>query len=444
MSALLVLRRLCGASLLALTLSAGALPAYAADPAPAPANVLDVGIGESTIQRDNRVIARVLVSDPSIAEIRLLEEGQYQVRGVAVGSTDLWVWYRDDISRPVNFQVVVSADMTDISRRIRGAVNGPAPRIYPVKDRLVVEGAVEDLETLERVAAIARIYDKDFVNLMTVRGDHQVQLKVVFAEVNRTGLRELGLSALFDNNAGVGVQMGGFVPGTDVMQFLGTFSGAVDITALLAVLEQNKLSRTLAEPTLTALSGQQAEFLAGGEIPVPIGQREDVITIEFKEYGVKLVFVPTVLGGKVIDMRAYVEVSELDPSTTMRLANIEVPGMLLRKGDSHLRLESGMTFAMAGMLHERTTSTRAAVPILGDLPVIGAIFRYVKHKREETELVIFVTPELVRPMAPDEVPTAPGKTESYNPSDFQLFLLGQINVPGTRTAEPTGEYGLKR
>ena len=439
MSIFTTLRNLCGAGLLALALGASQT-ALAADGA----DMIDVGLGESMIQRQNRAILRVLVSDPAVAEIRLIEEGQYQVRGLAVGSTDLWVWYRDDVNRPVNLKVVVSADLTDVARRIRGTVNGPAPRIYPIKDRLVVEGPVDDLETLNRISEIAKIYDPEFVNLMTVRGDHQVQLKVVFAEVSRTGLRELGISAFFNNNAGLGVDLPGFTPGTDVVQILGTFTGAVDVSAILAVLEQNKLSRTLAEPTLTALSGQQAEFLAGGEIPVPVGQRDNRITIDFKEYGVKLVFVPTVMAGNVIDMRAYVEVSELDPNTTIRLADIEIPGMLVRKGDSHLRLDSGMTFAMAGMLHERTTSTRAAIPILGDLPVVGALFRYVKHKREETELVIFVTPELVRPMAPNEVPTPPGTTEGYNPSDFQLFLMGQLTVPGSRSAEPTGEYGMSR
>jgi len=444
--------------LLALLLAlSAAVPAHArprarADvpPPPPPAStvvaegVFDVAVGESTVRVDPRRVKRVLLSDPRIAELRLLEEGQYQVRGLSVGSTDLWVWYRDDVSHPLNYQVVVSADLTDISRRIRGAVTGPAPKVYPIKDRLVVEGAVEDLETLERVAAIAKIYDENFVNLMTVRGDHQVQLKVVFAEVNRTSLRELGLSALFDNNAGVSFEMPGFTPSTDVLTLLGGYSGSVQVSGLLAVLEQNKLSRTLAEPTLTALSGQQAEFLAGGEIPVPVGERDGRITIEFKEYGIKLVFVPTVLAGKVIDMRAFVEVSEIDPNTTVRLAEVEVPGLLLRKGDSHLRLESGMTFAMAGMLHDRVTSTRAAVPVLGDIPLIGSIFRYVKHKRDETELVIFVTPELVRPMASGEVPPPPGTTENYNPSDFQLYLMGQLTVPGSRSGEPTGEFGMKR
>jgi pilus assembly protein CpaC len=439
-------RHVLSAGLLTLALGAAPSVAFAADPAPsANASVIDVGIGESVIQRDNRAISRVLISDPTVAELRLLEEGQYQVRGLAVGSTDLWVWYRDNVSQPVTYKVLVSADLTDVGRRIRGAVNGPAPKVYPVRDRLVVEGPVDDLETLERVSAIAKIYDEEFVNLMTVRGDHQVQLRVVFAEVNRTSLRELGLSVLFsDAGSGVSAALPGFTPGTDVIQLIGAYTGAFDISGILAVLEQNKLSRTLAEPSLVALSGQQAEFLAGGEIPVPVDERDGRVSIQFKEYGVKLVFVPTVLSGNVIDMRAFVEVSELDPNTTVRLSNVEVPGMLIRKGDSHLRLESGMTFAMAGMLHERTTSTRAAVPILGDLPIVGALFRYVKHKREETELVIFVTPELVRPMAPDEVPAAPGRTEGYNPSDFQLYLMGQLAIPGSRTEEPTGEYGMKR
>ncbi len=450
-------RRLLGASLVALALSIP-LPAGAAPPAPgapspgtpAPAAavslaaVLDVAVGKSMIQRDARPIARVLISDPAVAELRLLEEGQYQVRGLAVGATDLWVWYRDDIARPVTYQVVVNADLTDVTRRIHGAVKGAPPAVYPIRDRLVVEGPIDDLETLERVAAVARIYDPEFVNLMSVRGDHQVQLKVVFAEVSRTGLRELGLNAALQLPNGAAVDLGAFIPGTNVFQILGSLSGAVNVTALLALLEQYKLSRTLAEPTLVALSGQQAEFMAGGEIPVPVDQKDNRVSIEFKEYGVKLVFVPTVLAGSVIDMRTYVEVSELDPNNTVRLSSIEVPAMLVRKAESHLRLESGMTFAMAGMLHQRTTATRAQIPILGDIPLIGTLFRYVKHNREETELVIFVTPQLVRPMAPGEVPAAPGTTEDYNPNDFQLFLMGQITRPGKRTAQPDGVYGMER
>jgi pilus assembly protein CpaC len=127
-----------------------------------------------------------------------------------------------------------------------------------------------------------------------------------------------------------------------------------------------------------------------------------------------------------------------------RIAGVEVPGFLARKGKSHLRVESGMTFAMAGLLSDNVTSTVAEVPGLGRIPVIGALFRYVRHTREETELMIFVTPRLVRPLAPNEVPPPPGTTENNDPSDVELFLLGLDTRPGSRTAEPTGEIGLQR
>jgi len=440
-------------------ISAFVAPAYAADEPSSP--ILEVNVGESMIRKEPRALARVLLSNPEVAELKLLEEGQFQVRGLAVGNTDLWIWYRDDIDHPRVYKVVVESDLTDLQRRVTSAVpEGRAPRVYPLRDHIVVDGAVEDLETLERVAAIARVYDPEFVNLMSVRGDHQVQLHVVFAEVSRTGLRELGINALVAGPTWVAAQTGPVTAGGNALfgggveitpQSSGVFNllssvalGGIEVGAILSVLEQYSLARTLAEPTVVALSGQQAEFLAGGEVPIPVAQNNGRISIEFKEYGVKLVFVPTVLGGETIDMRAYVEVSDIDRSNATRVSGIEIPAFTSRKGDTHLRVEDGMTFAMAGMLKDRQASTRSAVPLLGDLPVIGTLFRYVKHQREETELVIFVTPELVRPMAPGEVPAVPGSEENYNPGDFELFLLGSLTQPGSRTAEPTGDIGLHR
>lgn len=440
--------------------------AYAAEET---ASVIDVGVGTSTIKGEGRAISRVLLSDPDVAEIRLLEEGQYQVRGVEVGNTDLYVWFRGDEGRPKAYKVIVTNDLSDMERRIRETIrSGTPPKVYPLRDRLVVEGAVADMDTLERVSAIARVYDPSFVNLMTVGGDHQVQLRVVFAELSRTGARELGLnviggagtvlggirgpastaaftSTLFDPEVVPNVNFGAAnAPSADAFNIIGMVTGGVNIGAVLSVLEQYNLAKTLAQPTLLALSGQQAETLIGGEIPIPVSQVGSRITIEYKEYGVKLIFVPTVLGDDVIDCRMYVEVSGIDPNTATRLAGIEIPGIISRKAKSHLRIESGKTFAMAGMLDERVEATRAAVPLLGDLPIIGALFRYVKHERRETELVIFVTPSLVRPMAPGEVPPAPGTTEGYNPNDFELFLMGQLIETGSRTAQPSGAFGMKR
>lgn len=428
-----------------------------------------VGVGESVIRQEPRILSRVLISNPEVASLKLLEEGQFQVLGLEVGTTDLWLWYRDDPTHPRVYQVQVENDLSDMTRRVAAAVTGTSPRVYAVRDRVVVEGEVPDLESAERVASIARIYDKEFVNLMTVRGDSQVQLHVTFAEVSRTGLRELGLNILGQtgNNqfsiAGPGSTgastaarasevtypniNGNMVtsPGAGVFNLIGLVTaGPIDLTAILSVLEEYDLARTLAQPTLVSLSGQQAEFLAGGEVPIPIGESNGRISIEFKEYGVKLVFVPTVLTGDVIDMRTYVEVSELDEVNSLKLTGIEIPAFVMRKADSHLRIQDGMTFAMAGMLKERTKAYRSQIPILGDIPILGSLFRYVKHGREETEIVIFVTPELVRPMAPGEVPAAPGTTQDYNPGDFDLFMLGMLVKPGTQSAEPTGAVGLQR
>lgn len=436
---------------------------------------LDVEVGQSSIQKSSRPFARVLISDPTVAEIKLLEEGQFSIRGLAVGSTDLWVWYRDDTEHPEVFELTVHRDLSDLIRRSAELVTeGPPPRVYPLEDRIVVEGTVPDLLTLERIAAIAEVYDEDFVNLMTVRGDHQVQLEVTFAEVSRSAVREMGLNVIWGNDvAGANmvspattgdrgfayhphVVTGGTEPvellnagaiasaGTGAYSLMGVLGDPVNMSAILSVLENNALTKILAEPTLVALSGQQAEFLAGGEIPIPVSQNNNRITLQFKEYGVKLVFVPTVLGDGVIDLRTYVEVSEIDTATATRITGIEIPGFITRKAESHLRMSNGMTFAMAGLLSESVRYSRAEVPILGEIPLIGMLFSYTKHDRDETELMIFVTPRLVRPMAADEVPLPPGATEDNNPNDFELFVLGLDHRAGTRAAEPTGNVGMER
>lgn len=412
-------------------------------------NMIEISVGESVIRREARPVSRVLISDPDVVELKVLEEGQYQLRAKTVGKTDLWVWFRGEEGRPAKYQVLINNSETfEVRKRIENTSSGSLPRVYAIQDRLVVEGPVDDLETLERIAAVARIYDPDFVNLMTVRGDNQVQLRVVFAEVSRSSLRELGLNGTLSfqqngvwNTAMQPPVVSGGQYGLSVSGSL----GLVNFNAVLSVLEENSLARTLAQPTLVALSGQQADMLVGGEIPVPVGQQNNTISIEYKEYGVKMSFVPTVLAGDVVDIKTSMEVSDVDPSTSIQVAGIQMPGLGSRKVQSHLRMRSGTTFALAGMLSEQVTASRSKIPILGDIPLIGSAFRYVSHRREEMELMVFVTPYLVRPMVASEVPPPPGVTESYNPSDFDLFMLGSLTGgAGTRTASPTGPVGLKR
>ncbi len=422
---------------------------------------LDVEVGQSVVQKGEGAIARVLISDPAVAEVKLLEEQQIQVRGVQVGTTDLWVWYRDNPTTPVAYELNVHVDLAELERRVAASVSGEAPNAYPMKGRLVLEGSVPDVETLERVSAIARVYDPEFVNLMSVPGDHQVQLHVVFAEVSRTGVREMGFNGYlvgqdfqtgwYGPNVGDSVEVSGaggaissFFPTTGAFQVMG--AAVIDdllLGAFLGALEENNLSKVLAEPTLVALSGQEAKFLSGGKVPIAISTYDN-IRIQFEEYGVKLVFVPTVLADDVIDLRVYVEVSEIDTSQAIQVGGLGIPGFISRQGSSHLRIQDGMTFAMAGLLSEEIRHNRAELPLLGRIPLIGALFRYVEHDREETEIVIFVTPRLVRPLASDEVPPPPTAFEDNNPSDLRLFLLGSDRRADSRQPDVGGPVGMER
>jgi pilus assembly protein CpaC len=422
--------------------------------------LIDIEVGKSKVKEFTGRVTAIAITDPTVARVQpLASTSRYQIQGVAVGSTDLIVTI-DGSSRPLIFEIAVHRDLSDLIRRIDAIVEGEPPRVYPLGDHIVVQGPVDDLDTLEQVAMVAAIFDPEFVNLMSVRGDHQVQLEVVFAETSRSGLREIGFNFALDTpRIGGGIIAPGTIirGGEDVLaaqrigapfpgafNLIGTILRPVDFSTVLAILDDYRLTKTLAQPTSVVLSGQQAEFLAGGEIPVPAPGMQGMVLINFKEYGVRLSFVPTVLAGDVIDLRVYVEVSQVDYSTTSRIVGLEVPGFISRKSRSHVRLGSGMTFAMAGLLQESTEFQRAQIPLLGDLPIVGTLFRYLRHRRDEKEMMIFVTPRLVRPLGPGEVPAAPGTTEDNNTTDLQFFLLGLDRRPGSRTAEPAGLIGLQR
>jgi len=430
------------------------------------ADWLDIELGKSVVLETPRTPTAIAVTDPTVANPQSLGiASQLQIQGTAIGTTDLVIQFGPGIP-PLIYEVTVHRDLSDLVRRIDSIVEGEPPRVYPLEERIVVEGPVADLDTLEQVSLVARLYDREFVNLMVVQGDHQVQLEVLFAEVSRTGIRELGLNIIGSQgvlqaamlsptqNANNTVSIGatadsinsGIVgaPGAGGYTFSGVYTGQPLLGGILNLLDDYKLGKILAQPTLVALSGQQADFLAGGEIPIPAPSQGGQITIEYKEFGISLVFVPTVLANNIIDVNVTVSVSELDFSASSRITGIEVPGLLTRKAKTHLRIESGMTFAMAGMLNDTISYNRNGVPGLGRIPIIGAFFRNVRHVRNETEVVIYVTPRLVRPLAPGEVPAAPGTTENNNPSDIELFLLGIDHRPGSRTASPTGAVGLQR
>ena len=235
-----------------------------------------------------------------------------------------------------------------------------------------------------------------------------------------------------------------FEGSADSFTLYGAVLQGINLFGAIRILDQYGLAKVIAQPTLVALSGQQSEFLAGGEIPIPTPNAQGAIVIKYREFGTRMLFIPTVLADDVIDVQINLEMSAIDEAVSARLNGLSVPGFTSRKVVSHVRLRSGMTFAIAGLLTERISMTRDEVPGLGRIPVLGAFFRSISHEREETELLVYVTPRLVRPMAPGEVPPILGTTENNNPSDAALFLLGTDRRAKSRTATPTGDVGLQR
>src|SRR5262249_49497104 len=226
----------------------------------------------------------------------------------------------------------------------------------------------------------------------------------------------------------------------------------------VSLLEQNQLAKTLAEPTLVAMTGQEARFLAGGEFPIPLASGFGTVQVEFKKFGIQLKFTPTVLSDGLINLKLATEVSEIDSTLSITIGGFSVPGLGSRQSETTVRLRDGQSFAIAGLLSDRVRSTIGKLPILGDIPVLGALFRSTQYRRDETELLVVVTVHLVRPLAAGEAPMLPGTDELSDPNDGELFFLGRNSklgapsvtarpgeaIPVEMPGAPAGPIGFER
>jgi pilus assembly protein CpaC len=322
---------------------------------------------------------------------------------------------------------------------------------------IVLRGHVPDLQTAQKAAQVAQPYgsggDKSSVlNFLEVSGGQQVVLQVRFAEVSRSVTQNLGFNAFatdgkfalgFSNGPG-GSPIGALAGGTagtvspSIPIFGSARVGQAQFEYFINALRSNSLLRILAEPNLTAISGQPASFLAGGEYPIPVPQANGggtAITIEYKQYGIQLNFTPTVLGDGRIRLLCTPAVSELDYTNAVTLNGFTIPGLTSRTVNTTVELAEGQTFALAGLLQNQVKGSKSITPLLGDLPVLGALFRSVNYQRSETELVILVTPRMVEPLNPNQVPTVPGE-RWRDPTEAQLFLGTDLGgpAPDTRNA----------
>ena len=392
-------------------------------------------------------IGRVSVADPRVADLKVITPVQLLLTSRGVGTTDLTLWNKRD--EPLVLALQVTRNLDRLKTQLAELFPEEKITVSTAGDLVVLSGEVSDVRVPERAAEVAQLHAEKVANLIKVVGNQQVQLEVKFAEVSRSGLRNLGIN-FFHQDAGgryvagisnPGQLIDGFanVPGTGGAQTPGVqvppgagfslfFSGlpSFPFSAVLNVLEQSGLAKMLAEPTLVALSGQEAKFLVGGEFPVPIASSLGAISVLWKKFGIILNFTPTVISDGALHLKLSTEVSDVDPTRSVTISGISIPGLTSRQSETTVRLADGQSFAIAGLLSDKIQSTVSKIPLLGDIPILGMLFRSVSYQRNETELLVVVTAHLAKPVAPHEAPHLPTENELNDPNDIQLFLFGSV------------------
>jgi len=419
-------------------LAAIAGEALAADAGPSSAPIV-IGMGKSKLVELPGVYSDVMIADPKIADILPLNNHSVYIVGKTMGSTALTVY---GAGRHVIYSsdVLVSADLESLKARLHEVL----PRetnvsVGTANQHILLSGTVSSPSALHQIVTLADTYDPGkVVNMMSVQGTQQVMLSVRFVEMERTTAKDLRLNVQAKipgaGNPSVNVTTGDTVL-NQVRSATSTFGlaslawqmGGGDLTFLFDALETKGLIKTLAEPNLVAMSGDTANFLAGGEFPIPISQASGqgggipTITVEFKQFGISLAFTPTILQDGLINMVVNPEVSSIDPTTSIQLGDISIPGIKVRRAHTTVELRDGESFTVAGLLSDDYQSTIRQLPWLGELPIIGSLFRSTGYQQDQTELVIVVTPHLV---TPKRGPTATPVDSFVPPSDFELFLFG--------------------
>jgi len=428
---------------IALAVAAGLLglvgDALAADAGSSNAPIV-IGLGKSKLVELPSAYSDVMIADPKIADILPLNNHSVYVVGKAMGSTALTV-YGAGKRVIYSSDVLVSADLESFKARMHEVL----PRetnvsVSTANQSILLSGTVSSPSALQQIVTLADTYDPGkVVNMMSVQGTQQVMLSVRFVEMERTTAKNLRLNVGQDRtntNPAVTVLTGDTllnrVQSASSLNSFGIASlawsvGGGDLTFLFDALETKGLIKTLAEPNLVAMSGDTANFLAGGEFPIPISQSSSsgnsipTITVEFKQFGISLAFTPTILQDGLINMVVNPEVSSIDPTTSIQLGDIAIPGIKVRRAHTTVELRDGESFTVAGLLSDDYQSTIRQLPFLGDLPIIGSLFRSTGYQQDQTELVIVVTPHLV---TPKRGPTATPADSFVPPSDFELFVFG--------------------
>lgn len=404
---------------------------------------LNLIAGKSTVIETLGPIKRVSLADPEVADAMVLTARQIYITGKSPGVTNLTLWEDGKISAV--FDIEVSADISRLKEELHKILPEEKDiRVTATNDSIALSGTVSSTAIISKVLALAEPYAPGkgkekgrIINLMEVGGVHQVMLEVRVAEMSRSLTKRLGFNFNYISSSGRNLGLSLLNRLTNLPED-GWPSNAIEVsdsvnaafsftsndtswTVFIDALKENGLVRVLAEPTLITLSGQTANFLAGGEFPIPVPD-DDGLTIEYKEFGVGLSFTPTVLSSGKINMQVAPEVSELDFANAVLLTGFVVPGLTTRRISTMVELGDGQSFAIAGLLQDNVREIVSKFPVLGDIPILGSLFRSSSFKKNETELIVIVTPHLVKPLdlAKQTLPT----DQYIEPDDFEFYMLG--------------------
>ncbi|MBE0453816.1 MAG: type II and III secretion system protein family protein [Roseovarius sp.] len=439
------------------------------------ASNLSVSMNRAIVVESDVPFAELSIANPAIADFSTLSDRTIYVLGKTPGRTTLTLF--DGAGKLItNIDVHVNTDVAEFKERLRQILPGENIEVRTANDGIVLSGTVSSPARLQRALDLAERYAPERVsNLMSVSGKQQVMLKVRFAEMQRSVSKalstSLSLGALSNRNgsnvnqfglAGAGLGPGQIGTGRGPVTlgpgsiggetaagtaFIGFDIGATEIGILLEALETKGVVRTLAEPNLTALSGQEASFLAGGEFPIPVAQDRDTLTVDFKKFGVELKFIPRVVDDGIINLELAAAVSSVDPSNSITSSGLTLPGFRRRDTSTTVAMRDGESFAIAGLLQDDFTDNNAQVPWLGDLPVLGALFRSADFQRNQSELVIIVSAHLVSPTRGDALALPTDRVRL--PTEADLFLRGRVIKDAPRRGAAgevarqdfTGPYG---
>lgn len=375
-----------------------------------------------------------------------VSQNEIQIFAKVPGTTQLNLW--DTEEKLYTVDVTVLAD----AREVEGILSSQLPlaslKVMPLNNSAIISGYVTSVDDVDRAVAIVEQFYTTVVNNIEVVGVQQVLLHTRIMEVSRTKLRDLGIDwGTLGSNGFVNSTPGGLAAAalSDSGGLAVTDSGILNTTnrivnngdfeALIAALRQQDLVKMLSEPTVVATHGRPARFIVGGSVPYVVPSGNGQVTVAWEEFGTSIDFLPFVVGPGRIRLEVRPEVSEPDDSLSVVVGGLNVPGFVKRYIETAVELQAGQTFAIAGLLQSRTESQTRATPILGEIPYFGSMFRRVRERRNDIELLITVTPELVEAMDPHEVPRGGPGLNSTSPSDHELYVNGHIEVPNMLGSE---------